>query len=229
MKHLFVNSIYRFILRPVVQLVFGVRFRNKEVLKKEKQFILVGNHNSHLDSLSLLTALPMGTFKNIRNVASHNYFGKSKFTAAMSKFWVNAELIKKGGEKTKGETALEAMDRLLKEGNSLIIFPEGTRGKPGKVEEFKHGIAVLLKQNPSIPFIPVYFDGMGRVLPKGTKLPLPLVSKVIFGKPQYANSTDVEEILQEVKSSIFELKDPGTQDLNLFYQPLPNTVLSQNH
>ncbi|MCB0477695.1 MAG: lysophospholipid acyltransferase family protein [Crocinitomicaceae bacterium] len=216
MKNYIVYPVYRMLLRPFFQFLLGIRFLNRKHLKQTPQFILVGNHNSHLDSISLLSMLNFQQFKQTKNVASYDYFGKSSLTKHLTQFWVNGVLIQKKGKKNDGETALEAMDRLLKEGKSLIIFPEGSRGKPGIVGDFKHGVAVLLKQNPGIPFIPVFFDGVGRIMPRGGSFPLPLNSKVIIGSPKYSKSKEIENILEEVRASIFELNPNPMVNHNQF-------------
>lgn len=218
MKNLFVHSFYSFVLRPLFKMFYGLRFKNAKSLKKESQFIIVGNHNSHFDSLSLMSQMDLKTFSKIRNVASYDYFGSTKIKENLTVLLVNGVLIKKGGEENKGEKALDAMNRLLKEGKSLILFPEGTRGEPGKIEDFKYGIAKLLKSNPQIPFIPVYFDGLGRVWPKGTSIPLPLNSKIILGDPRKVKSSELDSILDEVRTAIFDLKPDTEWDTNRFYE-----------
>ena len=113
-------------------------------------------------------------------------------------------------------SAIEILDKALKSGNSLLLFPEGSRGKPGVIKDFKSGIAVLLKNNPHIPFIPVYLDGFGRVLPKDKTLIIPLICKVRFGEPKYIQFPEIDMILDEVKESIMTLKHKDERDRNSF-------------
>jgi len=104
----------------------------------------------------------------------------------------------------------------LKKGKSLILFPEGSRGKPGVIQDFKSGVAVLLKNNPTIPFIPVYLDGFGRVLPKDKKVIIPLICKVRFGEPIFPSSNNIDVILEEIKNAILDLNDKDDRDRNKF-------------
>jgi len=85
------------------------------------------------------------------------------------------------------------------------------------MNEFKTGIAILLKNNPDVPFIPVYLDGFGRVLPKDKKLIIPLICKVRFGEPIFIDKTkDIKAIVEQVKEEILNLKEPE-EDRNQFY------------
>jgi 1-acyl-sn-glycerol-3-phosphate acyltransferase len=175
----------------------------------------VANHNSHFDSISIIASLPSDKLKSTRSVASADYFGKTTFKSKLTNFFFNAILIEK--KKHDGDlSAIEILDNQLKNGQSLLLFPEGSRGKPGVMNDFKSGIAVLLKNNPHIPFIPVYLDGFGRVLPKDKTLIIPMVCKVRFGEPKYIQFPEIEMILDEVKEAIMTLKDKDERDRNTF-------------
>ncbi len=206
---------YLFIVRPWLTLIIGVRFINRKFFKKHKQFIIVANHNSHFDSLSILAALPGSRLKNTCTVASGDYFGKSSLSLKATQFFFNAILIKKKNKESDPST-IEILDQQLKKGKSLILFPEGSRGKPGVIQDFKSGVAVLLKNNPTIPFIPVYLDGFGRVLPKDKKVIIPLICKVRFGEPIFPSSNNIDVILEEIKNAILDLNDKDDRDRNKF-------------
>jgi 1-acyl-sn-glycerol-3-phosphate acyltransferase len=75
------------------------------------------------------------------------------------------------------------------------------------MQAFKKGIGVLLQKFPHIPFIPVYLKGMGKILPKGSILPVPYDAQVYFGDPTFCQHNTVEEIVAEVESAILVLKD----------------------
>ncbi len=207
--HLF----YLFIIRPWLTLIIGVRFINRQIFKKHKQYIIVANHNSHFDSLSILAALPGDKIKNTCTVASGEYFGRTSLTHKATKFFFNAILIKKK-KNDRDPSTIDILDKQLKKGKSLILFPEGTRGKPGVIQNFKSGVAVLLKKNPNIPFIPVYLDGFGRVLPKEKRVIIPLICKVRFGEPMFPSSDNIDTILEEVKNAILELNTEDERSRN---------------
>ena len=124
----------------------------------------------------------------------------------LSKLFVNTVLIKRseeGGE----STALDALDKYLSNGHSLLIFPEGSRGEPEKMQTFRKGIGVLLQRNPHIPFVPVYIQGTGKILPKGERLIVPYDAQVTIGEAQLVKAKEIELILEEVKEAILALKD----------------------
>jgi len=211
MRSFIVRTLYLLLFRPLLTLFIGVRFANREIFKNLDQFIIVANHNSHFDTVAILAALPKRKLQKTHTVAALGYFGKSFFSRGLMKLFFNAILIKRDSAR-----ALIEMDGLLKAGKSLILFPEGSRGRPGVITDFKKGIAALLQRNPTIPFIPVYLDGFGRVLPKDSYLPIPLVCKVRFGGPILPETNDIDEILKSVKEGILSLKEKDQRDRNVF-------------
>ena len=215
MQKTVVNIIYQILVKPWLKYVIGVSFANTESLRAHDQVIIVANHNSHFDTVSIMAALPSKIRRKTCAVAAVDYFGKTSLSQMAMSFFFNAILISR--TRKEGEpSAIEILDNALKNGNSLIIFPEGSRGKPGVVNDFKKGVAILLKENASIPFIPVYLDGFGRVLPKDKILIIPLICKVRFGDPLFASSNNIEKTLEEVKEAILELKQKDERDRNKF-------------
>ncbi|MEZ4921484.1 MAG: lysophospholipid acyltransferase family protein [Saprospiraceae bacterium] len=215
MKYLFQHYFYTFIVRPWLRLIIGVRFEHQEAFQEVNQFIAVANHNSHFDTVSIMAALPSKKRRRTRAVAALDYFGKSRLTQLAMNLFFNSVLIKR--KRNEGEVSpIDLLDEQLKNGDSLILFPEGTRGQPGVIADFKKGIAILLQRNPNIPFIPVYLDGFGRVLPKDSWLILPLVCKVRFGRPMHGSTDDIDVLLDEVKEAILGLRKKDERDRNQF-------------
>lgn len=215
MKKLSIRIFYFLIVRPALRFIVGVRFENKEVFEEEEQFIIVANHNSHFDALSLLAALPAKHLVNTHAVAAADYFGKSRISRIAMNIIFNAIFINR--VRAEGEpSAIEILDGYLKSGKSLILFPEGSRGKAGVLADFKKGIAILLKRNPHIHFIPAYLNGFGRVLPKDSSVILPMISKVRFGEAQILEVKDIEASLDKVKEAILSLKPEDERDMNRF-------------
>jgi 1-acyl-sn-glycerol-3-phosphate acyltransferase len=158
----------------------------------------------------LLSSLPISQLKRTHPVATATYFGKKKWLELLSNLFVNTVLIQRREEKspeTDQGKALEQLMKKLEQGHSLIFFPEGSRGEPEQMQAFKKGIGVLLQKFPHIPFIPVYLKGMGKILPKGSILPVPYDAQVYFGEPTFCQHKTVEEIVAEVESAILALKD----------------------
>ena len=72
--------VYKIIMPVFLKILVGVKFQNKEVLKKQKQYIIVANHNSHLDTMAIMSSLPVGRLYKTHPVAAADYFGKSSFS-----------------------------------------------------------------------------------------------------------------------------------------------------
>jgi 1-acyl-sn-glycerol-3-phosphate acyltransferase len=173
--------IHLLLIRPVVRLVFGISIEGAENVRELKQYILVANHNSHLDIPLLFSILPLSHVPRTHPVAALEYFEKSKIF-----FWVVDHLFRPiwvvRGE--AGQDTLAGIQRLIEEGHNIIIFPEGTRGSPGEICRFKSGVGRLAEEHPEIPVLPVFLCGPERALPKTYNLPLPLCSEVTVGPPQ---------------------------------------------
>ncbi len=216
MKNIFRKIFYGLLVRPFLKYIIGVQFKYESTFENLDQFIIVANHNSHFDAISILAALPANKLKNVRTIAAGDYFGTSPSSEGIMNLFFNAILINRKRKKTE-RSSIDILDEYLKNGESLILFPEGSRGKPGVLSEFKKGIAVLLKKNPNIPFVPIYLDGLGKVLPKDKFLLLPMNSIVNFGKAILPKQDKVESIVAEVKAAILELKDKNNKNKKYGY------------
>jgi 1-acyl-sn-glycerol-3-phosphate acyltransferase len=205
MKHLLLILIYKGLM-PLFLKLIGVKITPKKPLQPNAQYIIVANHNSHIDTMALMSSIPVKDLNRTHPVAAATYFGKKSWLAVLSKLFVNTILIKRseeGGE----STALDVLGKFLSKGHSLIIFPEGSRGEPEKMQTFRKGIGVLLQRNPHIPYIPVYIQGTGKILPKGERLIVPYDALVHFGQPTFCEKQTVEAIVAEVETAILRLKD----------------------
>ena len=199
--------IYSVVLRYFLKLFVGVKMDNADFLKDEKQFIIVANHNSHLDTMSIMASLPSDIVHNVKSVAARDHFGKNKICTFLSEKLVNSLLIER--KRDKNNPANDPICQMIAEldkGKSLIIFPEGTRGKPDIEEPLKAGIALILLQRPNIFFVPAYMHGMGMAMPKGDGLIIPYTSRLMYGRPQKVKSTDIQEILDQIQENFDQLK-----------------------
>lgn len=143
--------------------------------------IYFANHGSHLDFATLWAALPAQSREKTRPVAARDYWGKNAFTRAIAVSMFNSLLISRESI-TRKDNPIEQMARAMNdEGHSLIIFPEGTRSLNGELSDFKPGLYHLAHKVPQAELIPVYLENLNRILPKGHSLPIPLLSRVVFG------------------------------------------------
>ena len=199
--------IYKGVFQWFLKLVVGVQFTDCQFLKKEKQFIILANHNSHLDTLSLLSSLPGGLLWKVKPVAAEDYFGKTRFQASISNFFINTLLIRRKGEKDSEHDPIRKMLEAIDAGYSLILFPEGTRGKPEQMGKIKSGIARILSLRPEVKYIPVFMTGMGRSLPKGKMILLPYKASIYYGMPALVKSADTHEILDQITGDFERMKE----------------------
>lgn len=213
MKWLAMIVFYKLIMRPFLRIVVGVKWFNQENLSIKAPFILVANHNSHLDTMALMAALPIRTLIKAHPVAAQDYFGGNQLKRFLSRWIINAILINR--ERKEGDPS--PTDRLitfLDKGHSLILFPEGSRGEPEQMQDFQKGIGAILKRRPTVPYIPVFMSGMGRVLPKGERIIVPFDSYVWIGQECRVKHEEVPEIVEEVKRAILAQKEKLTKGFN---------------
>ncbi len=207
MQKLLLQFIYSFLIRWFLKIVVGVRVNETDFLEEEEQFIIVANHNSHLDTMSLMASVPSNKVHQLRPVAAADHFGKTKLKAKLSNFFVNTLLIQRKRDKENPENdPIHKMIKALDEGYSLIIFPEGTRGEPEKDQPLKMGVALVLAQRPHIKYIPAYMKGMGKAMPKGDSLIIPFNSTLNFGKATAIRSQEAAEILKQIEGDFKTLK-----------------------
>jgi len=196
LHRLFALSVHLLVLRPLLHLVFGLNVRGRENLPESGPCILAANHNSHLDILVILAALPARRVVATHVVAARDYFARHRLLFAAVDFlfrpvWVDRE---SGG----GDT-VQKMSAFLDAGESIIIFPEGTRGEAGQMGHFHGGVGKLATDHPEVPLLPVFLRGTERALPRKASLPLPIWQQVSIGPPQRlaGGLKDVTESLRE--------------------------------
>lgn len=193
-------------MKNFLRWIIGIQFGDNSAFKKSKQFIVAGNHNSHLDTMAILSSIPASRLHHIYPVAAADYFGKTPLISALSRYFINVILIKRSKDGS-GPNPIDLMDQALKKGESIVIFPEGSRGEPETLRPFKKGIGILLVKNPHVPFIPVYMEGLGKALPRGEGLLVPFDGKVTIGEPQHIKEgMTVDEAVALVESKVMELK-----------------------
>ena len=192
-------------VRPFLTLFIGLRVYGREHLPASGPFLLIANHSSHLDTVSLLSLFPLARLDRIRPVAAADYFERNRVISAISRTCFNILPI---ARKRIGaaNNPIDVMSRALKDGYSLILFPEGTRGSGETPGKFRAGVAHLIEQQPDLIIVPAYLVNMGKSLPKGSFIPVPLFCEVRLGAPRKVAGSR-QEIVAALEQAVLELKD----------------------
>jgi len=208
MQKLVLKFTYSLFVRSFLKIIVGVKFDTARFLLDEKQFVIVANHNSHLDTMAIMASLPSKIVHKVKPVAAADHFGKTKFKEKMSNYLVNTLLIqRKRDPDHPGNDPVNLMVKALDDGFSLIVFPEGTRGQPEIRQPLKPGVGYVLAKRPHIKYVPAYLKGMGKALPKDDKLLVPFTSSLTYGRPTSVADLTVMDILKQIEADLNNLKE----------------------
>ena len=182
------------LLRGFARLVTGVRGRSAGVRPQTGPVIYFANHTSHGDFILIWTVLSPQLRRLTRPVAGADYWSTGRIKPWLAHNVFDAVLIDRGKlDRTSDPVApvLAALDA----GQSVIIFPEGTRNQSNApLLPFKSGLFRLAEARPDIPLVPVWIENLARVMPKGEFLPLPLLCSVTFGAPLVRASSELRPV-----------------------------------
>ncbi len=195
----------RRLLASFVRLLCGVRPLPPTALPATGPVVFFANHSSHLDFAVLWAALPDAWRERTRPVAGRDYWEKTPLRRWLAGGVFRALLIERR-RVTVANNPLAAMVSALDRGDSLIVFPEGTRGDGMTVGEFKPGLHHLARARPAVPLVPVFLANLNRIMPKGRALPVPLIASVAIGAPVFLTPGETKEVfLQRARTTLLSL------------------------
>lgn len=199
------------VIAGAARLISGVTVRWLDSSPDARQTIYFANHSSHLDFVVLWASLPAEIRARTRPVAAQDYWEKGlRRMIAVNVF--RAVLVARRGSSDQPaadpQEAIRNMSDAMGEDQSLILFPEGTRGSGEEVAPFKSGLFYLCQQKPGVRLVPGYLNNLNRILPKGEFLPVPFISRLTFGPPlQLGTGETKADFLTRARAALCRLRD----------------------
>ncbi|CAD5372532.1 1-acyl-sn-glycerol-3-phosphate acyltransferase [Rubrivivax sp. A210] len=205
------------VLAFIARLVTGAQGHWKGAPPMAEQRIYFANHQSHLDWVLIWAALPRELRVRTRPIAARDYWTATPFkqwltTAVFNAVYVERARARAGdaGEGGEEQDPLEPLAEALRRGDSLVLFPEGTRSHRGEPQAFKSGLYHLAEQFPGVQLIPAWIDNVQRVMPKGEVVPVPILCTVTFGAPLAPQpGEDKRDFLVRARAAVIALR-PAT-------------------
>ncbi len=189
------------LLSFVARLITGAQGHWKGCPPEATQRIYFANHQSHLDLVMIWAALPKELRSVTRPIAAKDYWTSGAF-----KHWITREVfhaIYVNRQRTDDQDPLEPLIEALASGDSLVIFPEGTRSNKGEPQPFKSGLYHLAERFPDVQLIPAWIDNVQRVMPKGEVVPVPILCTVTFGAPMRLEpGEDKRDFLERARAAV---------------------------
>jgi 1-acyl-sn-glycerol-3-phosphate acyltransferase len=197
------------LLAFIARLITGAQGHWKGSPPKAEQRVYFANHQSHLDWVLIWAALPRDLRARTRPIAARDYWTGSRFKHWLTREVFNAVYVNR--QRTDDQDPLEPLADALQNGDSLVIFPEGTRSNKGDPQPFKSGLYHLAEQFGQVPLIPVWIDNVQRVMPKGEVVPVPILCTATFGAPMHLEpGEDKRVFLDRARDAVIALRPAGS-------------------
>ena len=193
-------------LLGLIRLLTGAQARWQGCPPKAEQRIYFANHQSHADMMLMWAALPAELRSITRPIAAKDYWTKTPFKKWLTTSVFNAIYVDR--IKTGEQDPLEPLIHALEHGDSVILFPEGTRGNQEEPQSFKSGLYNLAKKFPDVVLVPAWINNVQRVMPKGEVVPVPILCSVTFGAPLVlAADEERSHFLTRARQAVLDLRE----------------------
>lgn len=198
--------LFGWLLLGFVRLLTGAQARWLGCPPKAEQRIYFANHQSHADLVMIWAALPQELRGITRPIAAKDYWTASPLRAWITREVFHAVYVDRA--RTDDGDPLEPLVQALAQGDSIILFPEGTRGHTGEPQAFKAGLYNLARQFPQVVLVPAWINNVQRLMPKGEVVPVPMLCSVTFGAPiALAEGEDRGAFLSRARQAVVDLRD----------------------
>ena len=195
-----------FFLLGLIRVLTGAQARWQGCPPKAEQRIYFANHQSHADLVLMWAALPEELRRITRPIAAKDYWTKTPFKQWITTAVFNAIYVDRA--KTGDQDPLDPLMDALENGDSIILFPEGTRGNQEEPQKFKSGLYNLAQKFPHVVLVPAWINNVQRVMPKGEIVPVPILCSVTFGAPIALGAAEERsEFLTRARLAVLGLRD----------------------
>lgn len=185
-----------------MRLAHRLDIQGREHLPTEAPFVLVANHNSHLDTFALQAAVRPRLRAQIYPIAAGDHFFRGWRSSVFSAVVMNALPMWRG--KAVRHALAEMREKLMSTGAIFILYPEGTRSRSGELGQFKAGIGMLVADT-AIPVVPAWIEGAGEAWPHNRRLPRPGKMSIRFGPPlSFADTPNRRAGWDEISAALAE-------------------------
>ena len=195
-----------FVLLGLIRVLTGSQARWYGCPPKAEQRIYFANHQSHADLVLIWAALPRDLRVVTRPIAARDYWTKTPFRQWITTEVFNAIYVSR--ERSADQDPLEPLIAALAQGDSIILFPEGTRGNAEEPQAFKAGLFNLALKFPQVVLVPTWIANVQRVMPKGEVVPVPVLCSVTFGTPVRVEAGEERRpFLDRARGAVIALRD----------------------
>jgi 1-acyl-sn-glycerol-3-phosphate acyltransferase len=202
------ETILQFGLVPLLRLYTRLRVYGRERLEQiPPPVVFVANHSSHLDTPTILRAMPRKWRQRTAVAAAADYFYKKRAVAQLVSLIFNTvPIMRRGGGGGNGST--NHVDRLIDQRWNLLMFPEGTRSRDGHLGKLRSGAAVIAQRH-GIPIVPIVVRGTHDAMPPGRNWPHRAKGRFVsrrhrldvrFGPPIWPGEEHQTEVMDRVRA-----------------------------
>jgi 1-acyl-sn-glycerol-3-phosphate acyltransferase len=204
---LVLQNLLQLISRIFLKVYLGVNIRMDEYWSEDNwppkgSAVYLPTHNSNFDTNLVEYLFPFFMVRKIRPVAARDYWASRKILDLFARHVARVIYVERGSGKS-GVDPYALVHEAIARGESIIVYPEGTRGEPETLAEIKKGISHLMLRHPKIPFVPIHIYGAGKAQGQVNRwwkvIPLPFIVDVNVGRPIFP-----KEVLRELGESKVE-------------------------
>lgn len=175
----------------------NVKVKGEKNLISDRAVLYVCNHQSNFD-IPILISKIKDRKGFIAKIELKKFLIVNKWMNE-----INCVFMDRNDIRQSAKTIIEGI-RILKNGHSMVVFPEGTRSIDGKLIDFKPG-AMKLALKSKVPIVPVTINGSKNIMPKGSKIIYANEVELVIDKPIYYEdygNLDTSELTEKVKNII---------------------------